>query len=62
MDGQSETTLQMLEDMLRECMIDFGGNYHKFLPLYDFSYYNSYHPNINMFSSMHYMGGDVDDT
>ena len=25
-DGQAERTIQTLEDMLRACMIDFGGN------------------------------------
>ncbi|GKF82918.1 putative reverse transcriptase domain-containing protein, partial [Tanacetum coccineum] len=28
MDGQSERTIQTLEDMLRACVIDFGGSYH----------------------------------
>ncbi|GJT71279.1 putative reverse transcriptase domain-containing protein [Tanacetum coccineum] len=27
-DGQSERTIQTLEDMLRACVIDFGGSYH----------------------------------
>ncbi|WMV13720.1 hypothetical protein MTR67_007105 [Solanum verrucosum] len=35
-DGQSETTIQMLEDMLRACVIDFGGHWDKFLPLWWF--------------------------
>ncbi|GKD69586.1 putative reverse transcriptase domain-containing protein [Tanacetum coccineum] len=26
-DGQSECTIQMLEDMLRACVIDFGGSW-----------------------------------
>jgi len=25
-DGQSEQTIQVLEDMLRACVLDFGGN------------------------------------
>ena len=32
-DGQSERTIQVLEDMLRACVIDFGGHWDKFLPL-----------------------------
>lgn len=32
-----------MEDMLRECVIDFGGNWDKFLPLCEFSYSNIYH-------------------
>ncbi|GJT24843.1 putative reverse transcriptase domain-containing protein [Tanacetum coccineum] len=33
MDGQSECTIQTLEDMLRACVIDFGGNWDVHLPL-----------------------------
>ncbi|GJS87650.1 putative reverse transcriptase domain-containing protein [Tanacetum coccineum] len=32
-DGQSERTIQTLEDMLRSCAIDFGGNWDAHLPL-----------------------------
>ncbi|WMV18447.1 hypothetical protein MTR67_011832 [Solanum verrucosum] len=32
-DGQSMRTIQVLEDMLRACVIDFGGHWDKFLPL-----------------------------
>ncbi|GKE67635.1 putative reverse transcriptase domain-containing protein, partial [Tanacetum coccineum] len=32
-DGQSERTIQTLEDMLRACAIDFGGNWDTHLPL-----------------------------
>nr|GFB40164.1 putative reverse transcriptase domain-containing protein [Tanacetum cinerariifolium] len=31
-DGQSERTIQTLEDMLRACVIDFGGNCDTHLP------------------------------
>nr|GEW05709.1 hypothetical protein [Tanacetum cinerariifolium] len=31
-DGQSECTIQILEDMLRVCVIDFGGNWDLHLP------------------------------
>ena len=47
-DGQSERTIQVLEDMLRCCVIDFGGNWDAFLPLIEFSYNNSYHTSIGM--------------
>ncbi|WMV47023.1 hypothetical protein MTR67_040408 [Solanum verrucosum] len=47
-DGQSERTIQVLDDMLRACVIDFGGDWDKFLPLCEFSYNNSYHSNIDM--------------
>ncbi|GJT88771.1 putative nucleotidyltransferase, ribonuclease H [Tanacetum coccineum] len=45
-DGQSERTIQTLEDMLRACAIDFGGNWDTHLPLVEFSYNNSYHTSI----------------
>ena len=40
-NGQSERTIQVLEDMLRACVIGFGGHWNKFLPLCEFSYNNS---------------------
>ncbi|GJT68647.1 putative reverse transcriptase domain-containing protein [Tanacetum coccineum] len=43
-DGQSECTIQALEDMLRACVIDFGGSWDTHLSLAEFSYNNSYHP------------------
>ena len=42
MDGQSERTIQTLEDMLRGCVMDFGGSWSKKFPLAEFSYNNSY--------------------
>nr|GFC89095.1 putative reverse transcriptase domain, ribonuclease H-like domain, aspartic peptidase domain protein [Tanacetum cinerariifolium] len=45
-DGQSERTIQTLEDMLRACVIDFGNGWDKHLPLAEFSYNNSYHASI----------------
>ena len=45
-DGQSERTIQTLEDMLRACVIDFGNGWEKHLPLVEFSYNNSYHTSI----------------
>ncbi|GKC15524.1 putative reverse transcriptase domain-containing protein [Tanacetum coccineum] len=42
-DGQSERTIQTLEDMLHACVIDFGKGWVKHLPLVEFSYNNSYH-------------------
>ncbi|KAI3762610.1 hypothetical protein L1987_53047 [Smallanthus sonchifolius] len=45
-DGQSKRTIQTLEDMLRACAIDFGGNWDTRLPLAEFSYNNSYHTSI----------------
>ncbi|GJT54844.1 putative reverse transcriptase domain-containing protein [Tanacetum coccineum] len=45
-DGQSERTIQTLEDMLRACMLDFGKNWDRHLLLVEFSYNNSYHTSI----------------
>nr|GEW79020.1 hypothetical protein [Tanacetum cinerariifolium] len=39
-DGQSERTIQTLEDMLRACVIDFGKGRVKHLPLCEFLYNN----------------------
>ncbi|KAI3523617.1 hypothetical protein L1887_01878 [Cichorium endivia] len=46
-DGQSERTIQTLEDMFRACVIHFGGSWDSHLPLAEFSYNNSYHMSID---------------
>ncbi|GKE69764.1 putative reverse transcriptase domain-containing protein [Tanacetum coccineum] len=45
-DGQSERTIQTLEDMLCACVIDFGKGWVKHFPLVEFSYNNSYDASI----------------
>ncbi|GJX11180.1 putative reverse transcriptase domain-containing protein [Tanacetum coccineum] len=45
-DGQSEHTIQSLEDMLRSCAIDFRGNWDTHLPLVELSYNNSHHSSV----------------
>nr|GFA90806.1 putative reverse transcriptase domain-containing protein [Tanacetum cinerariifolium] len=45
-DGQSERTIQTLEDMLHACVIDFGKDWVNHLPLVEFLYNNSYHARI----------------
>nr|GFB49143.1 putative reverse transcriptase domain-containing protein [Tanacetum cinerariifolium] len=45
-DGQSERTIQTLEDMLRACVIDFGKGWVNHLLLVEFSYNNSYYASI----------------
>ncbi|GJV99209.1 reverse transcriptase domain-containing protein [Tanacetum coccineum] len=45
-DGQSERTIQTLEDMLCACTIDFGKGWVNHFPLVEFSYNNSYHASI----------------
>ncbi|GJY25199.1 reverse transcriptase domain-containing protein [Tanacetum coccineum] len=45
-DGQSERTIQTLEDMLHACVIDFGNGWVNHLSLVEFSYNNNYHASI----------------
>ncbi|GKD79110.1 putative reverse transcriptase domain-containing protein [Tanacetum coccineum] len=45
-DVQSERTIQMLEDMLRTCVMDLEKGWDRHLPLVEFSYNNSYHTSI----------------
>ncbi|GJY04303.1 putative reverse transcriptase domain-containing protein [Tanacetum coccineum] len=45
-DGQSERTIQTLEDMLCACAIDFKKGWVNHFPLVEFSYNNSYHASI----------------
>ncbi|GJW17121.1 putative reverse transcriptase domain-containing protein [Tanacetum coccineum] len=47
-DGQSERTIQTLEDMLRACAIDFGKGWVNHFPLVEFSYNNRYHTSIKV--------------
>ena len=47
-DGQSKRTIQVLEDMLRACVLDFKGNLEEHLPLVEFTYNNSYQASIQM--------------
>lgn len=47
-DGQSERSIQILEDMMRACVLDFGGSWIKYLPLMEFAYNNSYQATIGM--------------
>ncbi|KAH9716301.1 hypothetical protein KPL71_021415 [Citrus sinensis] len=47
-DGQSERTIQTLEDMLRACVMEFKGNWDNYLPLMEFAYNNSYQASIEM--------------
>ena len=47
-DGQTERTIQTLEDMLRACVMEQGKGWDKYLPLVEFAYNNSYHSSIKM--------------
>ena len=47
-DDQSERVIQVLEDMLRCCALEFQGNWERYLPLIEFAYNNSYQSSIKM--------------
>jgi len=47
-DGQSKSTIQILEDMLRLCVLDFKGKWIQYLPLVEFAYNNSFQATIGM--------------
>jgi len=47
-DGQSERVIQILEDMLRACIMEFEGSWDKHLALIEFAYNNSYQSSIGM--------------
>ena len=47
-DGQSERTIQTLEDMLRACALDWKADWEVQLPLVEFAYNNSWHASIQM--------------
>ena len=45
-DGQSEIMIQVLEDMLRTCVIDYEGSWDRHIPLVEFEYNNSFQLSI----------------
>jgi len=47
-DGQTECTIQTLEDMLRACALDFKSAWDEQLALIEFSYNNRYHASLSM--------------
>ena len=47
-DGQSERTTQVLEDMLRACVLDHKGSWEENFPFVEFSYNNIYQVSIQM--------------
>ena len=47
-DGQSERTIQSLEDLLRTCVFDHLGVWDEVLPLAEFTYNNNFHTIIGM--------------
>ena len=47
-DGQSERVIQILEDMLRSCVIDLEGSWDRHIALVEFVYNNSFQSSIGM--------------
>jgi hypothetical protein len=47
-DGQTEQVNQILQDMLRACVMEWQGSWDKHLPLAEFSYNNSYQESLKM--------------
>ena len=47
-DGQTERVNQVLEDMLRCCVLNYSKKWDECLPLAEFSYNNSYQESIRM--------------
>nr|GEZ98315.1 retrotransposon protein, putative, Ty3-gypsy subclass [Tanacetum cinerariifolium] len=45
-DGQTERTIQTLEDMLRSCALKWTGNWDEYLCLVEFAYNNCWHASI----------------
>ena len=45
-DGQLERVIQVLEDMLRSCVIDYEGSWDRHIPLFKFVYNNSFQSSI----------------
>jgi hypothetical protein len=48
MDGQTERFNQIIEDMLRACVMEYPGSWDKNLPWAEFSYNNSYQESLKM--------------
>ena len=47
-DGQTERVNQILEDMLRACVLSYGSKWEDCLPFAEFSYNNSYQSSLQM--------------
>ena len=47
-DGQSQRVIQIMEDMLRSCVIDYEGSWDRHIPLIEFVYNNSFQSSIGM--------------
>jgi hypothetical protein len=47
-DGQTERVNQIMEDMLRACVLTYGKDWEQSLPYVEFSYNNSYQASLGM--------------
>ena len=47
-DGQSKRVIQVLEDLLQACVLEFGGNWEEHMALVEFTYNNSHQATIGM--------------
>ena len=47
-DGQLKRLIQVLEGMLRGCVMEFPGSWDRYIPLMEFAYNNSYQASIGM--------------
>ena len=47
-NGQSERLIQVLEEMLRGCIIEFPGSWDRYFPLMEFAYNNSYQASVGL--------------
>ena len=45
-DGQYDIMIQVLEDMLQGCVLDFPKSWDRYIPLMEFSYNNNYQSSI----------------
>jgi hypothetical protein len=48
MDDQTERVNQILEDILRACVMEYPGSWDKNLPWAEFSYNNNYQESLKM--------------
>ena len=47
-DEQSERLIQVPEDMLRGCVMEFTGSWDRYIPLIEFAYNNRYQSSIGL--------------
>ena len=47
-NGQSERSIEVLDDMLQGCVMEFTGCWDRYVPLIEFAYNNSYQVSIGM--------------